>query len=69
MIRHGLRVTTPARTLVDLAATTPPAELERLIEETQVQRLASSAEILEAIRRGARAPGSAAAARRRRPPR
>ena len=59
-VRHGLRVTTPARTLVDLAATTPPAELERLIEEVQVQRLASPAEILEAIRRGAgaRASGS-----------
>ena len=31
VVRHGLRVTTPARTLVDLAATTPPAELERLV--------------------------------------
>jgi very-short-patch-repair endonuclease len=56
-VRHGLRVTTPARTLVDLAATTPPAELERLVEEMQVQGLASPAEILEAIRRGAGRPG------------
>jgi very-short-patch-repair endonuclease len=56
-VRHGLRVTTPARTLVDLAATTPPAELERLIEEMQVQDLATPAEILEAIRRGAGRPG------------
>jgi very-short-patch-repair endonuclease len=56
-VRHGLRVTTPARTLVDLAATTPPAELERLIEEMQVQGLASPAEILEAIRRGSGRPG------------
>ena len=56
-MRHGLRVTTPARTLVDLAAITPPAELERLVEEVQVQRLASPSEILEAIRRGAGRPG------------
>jgi very-short-patch-repair endonuclease len=56
-VRHGLRVTTPARTLVDLAASTPPAELERLIEEIQVQRLATPDEILEAIRRGAGRPG------------
>lgn len=55
--RYGLRVTTPPRTLVDLAAATPPAELERLIEEMQVQRLASPAEILEAVRRGAGRPG------------
>ena len=57
MLRSGLRVTTPARTLVDLAASTPPAELERLVEELQVQRLAAPAEILEAIRRGAGRPG------------
>jgi len=56
-VRHGLRVTTPARTLVDLAATTPPAELERLIEEMQVQRLATTEEIRAAIHRGAGRPG------------
>lgn len=57
VLRHGVRVTSPARTLVDLAATTPPAELERLIEEMQIQRLASPSQILEAIRRGAGRPG------------
>jgi very-short-patch-repair endonuclease len=56
-IRHGLRVTTPARTLVDLAATTPPVDLERLIEEMLVQRVASPTEILEAVGRGAGRPG------------
>ena len=56
-VRHGLRVTTPARTLVDLAPVTPPAELERLVEEVQAQRLASPTEILEAIRRGTGRPG------------
>lgn len=57
MVRHGLRVTTPARTLVDLAATTSVADLERLIEEMLFQRLASSSDILEAVRRGAGRPG------------
>ena len=57
VIRHGLRVTTPARTLLDLAASAPRAELERLTEEAQVQRLASPAEILAVIERGARRPG------------
>ena len=56
-IRHGLRVTTPARTLVDLAATTPPADLERLVEEMQVQNLATPTELIEAIGRGAGRPG------------
>ena len=56
-VRHGLRVTTPARTLVDLAATAPPADLERLIEEILVQRVASAAEILEAVGRASGRPG------------
>lgn len=57
VVRHGLRVTTPARTLVDLAATTPPAELERLVEEFQVQDLVTADEIQAAIRRAAGRPG------------
>jgi len=56
-VRHGLRVTRPARTLVDLSATTPVAALERLIEEMQVQDLAGPAEIRDAIRRAAGRPG------------
>ena len=59
VIRHGLRVTTPARTLLDLAASTPRAELERLAEEAQVQRLASPAELLAVVERGAGRPGVA----------
>lgn len=55
--RHGLRLTTPARTLVDLAAATPPGDLERLIEEIQVQNLATPNELREAIRRAAGRPG------------
>ena len=57
VLRHGLRVTTPARTLLDLAASTPRAVLERLTEEAQVQKLASGAELLAVIERGARRPG------------
>ena len=37
MIKHGLRVTTLARTLLDLAAVASRATLERLVEEAQVQ--------------------------------
>jgi very-short-patch-repair endonuclease/predicted transcriptional regulator of viral defense system len=56
-VHYGLRITTPARTLVDLAAATPPAELERLIEEIQVQDLATTTELVEAIRRASGRPG------------
>jgi very-short-patch-repair endonuclease len=51
--KHGLRVTTPARTLLDLAAEAPRDALERLTEEAQVQRLASPAELLAVVERGA----------------
>jgi len=42
---HGLRVTSPARTILDLAATgTAPRELERLVAEARVQRLLRAGE-------------------------
>ena len=59
VIRNGLRVTTPSRTLLDLAASAPRAELERLTEEAQVQRLTSPAELLAVIERVASRPGVA----------
>jgi very-short-patch-repair endonuclease len=37
--RHGLPVTTPARTLIDLASSMPVVELTRLIEEAQIRRV------------------------------
>lgn len=37
--RHGLRVTTAARTLLDLAAVVRRSELERALHEAEVQRL------------------------------
>ena len=57
VVKHGLRVTTPARTLLDLAPVAPRRTLERLTEEAQVQNLASPAEILAVIERGAGRPG------------
>jgi predicted transcriptional regulator of viral defense system len=55
--KHGLRVTTPARTLLDLAAIAPRGALERLVEEVMVQRLASTAELQAVIGRGTGRPG------------
>lgn len=57
VVKHGLRVTTPARTLLDLAASVPRDVLERLTEEVQVLNLASPAEILAVVERGAGRPG------------
>jgi hypothetical protein len=53
VLRHGMRVTVPARTLLDLAATTPRRELERLVEEAQVRRLLSHGELTAMVARGA----------------
>jgi very-short-patch-repair endonuclease len=39
--KHGISVTSPARTLLDLAATLPQRELDRAVEQAQVQRQAS----------------------------
>jgi hypothetical protein len=36
---YGIRVTTPARTLVDLADVLTPKQLARAVNEAQVQRL------------------------------
>ena len=46
MVKHGLRVTTPARTLLDLAAVASRATLERLVEEAQVQNAVAGAELV-----------------------
>lgn len=48
----GLPATSPARTLLDLAPSMRSWELERLIEETQIRRLASRTDLLEALERG-----------------
>jgi very-short-patch-repair endonuclease len=51
--RHGMPVTVPARTLLDLAATISQRELERLVEDTQVRRLTSVGELQAMVERGA----------------
>lgn len=57
VVKHGLRVTTPARTLLDLSAVSSRDALERLIEEAQVQNLVSTGEMLAVAERGAGKPG------------
>jgi very-short-patch-repair endonuclease len=57
--RHGLWLTTPARTFLDLAASAPPGEVERCLDRARIGRLVTDDE-LDAIlewargRRGAR---------------
>ena len=44
-MRHGIPVTTPARTLLDLAATLAERDLQRTLDEAAVQRLVSVSSI------------------------
>ena len=44
--RDGLRLTSPARTLLDVAALLPERELMRAVEQAQILRLISRAELL-----------------------
>ena len=60
-LNAGVRVTTPLRTLRDLAATAPTRDLERAIEEAQVRRLVTRQQVERLCGR------SAAAARGRLP--
>jgi very-short-patch-repair endonuclease len=48
---YGIRVTTPARTLVDLADVLNPKQLTRAVNEAQVQRLVSPAELTTLLTR------------------
>ena len=61
-LRHGLPVTAPARTLLDLAGTTTAAELERAVAEARVRRLILPGDLEAAL---ARAPGRKGATRLR----
>jgi very-short-patch-repair endonuclease len=49
--RETLRVTSPARTLLDLAAELPRPELERVVNEAQLLRLVTRAELSAVSRR------------------
>ena len=46
-VRDGIRVTTPARTLLDLAAVLPAKGLRRIVRRAQAQRAVSIRQILE----------------------
>jgi hypothetical protein len=48
---YGIRVTTPARTLVDLADVLTPRQLTRAVNEAQVQRLVTPAELTTLLTR------------------
>ena len=56
-MKHGVRVTSPARTLLDLAAVTPRDLVERLTEEALVQRVVTESEIRATVAQAAGRPG------------
>lgn len=56
--RHGIPVTTAARTVVDLAADLSGPDLEDLVHELQVRRLASPAAMRAALVRAGNPPGA-----------
>lgn len=57
---RGIPVTSPARALLDSAASLAPGELAALVERAQVQRRVTKAEIAAAIERAGARPGVAA---------
>ena len=57
VVKDGVRVTTPARTLLDLAAVTPRDLVERLTEEALVQRVVTESEIRATVAQAAGRPG------------
>jgi very-short-patch-repair endonuclease len=56
--RRGLPVTSPARTVVDLAAAAGEYELERIIAEARGQRLIGDGELERALERSGSRPGT-----------
>jgi very-short-patch-repair endonuclease len=50
-VRHGIRVTSSARTLLDLATVLPEKTLRRMARRAQAQRAVSIPQILELLRR------------------
>jgi Protein of unknown function (DUF559) len=59
-VHEGVPVTTPARTLLDLAAVLKPHELERAANEAEVRRLASPTSLDALVARYPRRPGTPA---------
>ena len=59
--RHrGIPVTTPARTLLDLATVIPPRALRRAVRQAYSMRLVSHHELTELLARSGRRPGTRA---------
>jgi very-short-patch-repair endonuclease len=56
--RHGLPITSPARTVVDLAAAAGEYELERIIAEGRGLRLIGDGELERALERSGSRPGN-----------
>ena len=57
-IRHGIRLTTPARTVCDLAATEPVRDVESALAEARIHRLATDRQIHAVIQRAPTRPGA-----------
>lgn len=57
--RHGIPVTTPARTILDIAATIGDRDLQRALDEGAVQRLISVSSLVALARAHPGHPGSA----------
>lgn len=55
---HGIRVTTPARALLDVAPTATLHELERLLADAQVAKVVTEGQIHDVLRRAGRHPGA-----------
>ena len=58
--RHGLRLTSPPRTILDLAARLDPDDLEHLVAEAAYRKLARESELRDQLERNPRKAGNAA---------
>jgi very-short-patch-repair endonuclease len=58
--RHGIPVTSPARTLLDLATAVPQRDLDRAVNEARVLRLVTDRSLNEQLSRHPRRRGTAA---------
>lgn len=57
--RSNLRVTSPARTILDLAATRPFKPLRRMVRQAQAERIVNLRQLLDVLQRNPRHPGAA----------
>jgi very-short-patch-repair endonuclease len=57
-VKHGIPLTTPARTICDLAATEPLRDVESALAEARIHRLATDRQISAVIARAPTRPGA-----------